>query len=75
MVMTSTSKEVYINPKLREQYRSLIEGYWHKASIFERKGLEENNVNYLVLAKHNRDLAKGIIDWIVAEEAKYETQK
>lgn len=71
--MTSTSK--YINKELRAKYRPLLLSYWDKATQFERKGLEENNANYLVFAKHNRDLAKGIIDWIVAQEAKHENNQ
>lgn len=66
--MTSTSKGVYTNMELRAQYRALIQSYWDKAHQFERKGLEENNVNYLVFAKHNRDLAKGILDHITQLE-------
>ena len=68
--MTSTSNQP--NFELREQYAPLLKSYWSKADQFERKGLETNDVNYLVLAKHNRDLAKATLDWIVAQEAKHE---
>ena len=66
--MTSTSN--YINEELRAKYRPLLLDYWNKASEFERKGIETKDANYIVLAKHNRDLAKGILDYIKAEEAK-----
>ena len=69
--MKSTSK-LNVNFELRATYKPLIQAYWDKASQFERKGLETNDVNYLVLAKHNRDLAKATLDWIVAQEAKHE---